>query len=70
MFYSIEVYIESHQFPIFKYHEYFMIKKIPKDEQWLFSPENKDILKKVKEGLKQKGSVYLGSFKGYLKELS
>ncbi len=42
------------------------IREIPKNEQWLFRPENKEILEKVKEGLKQKGTIDRGSFSEYL----
>jgi hypothetical protein len=44
------------------------VREIPKNERWLFEPEHKELLKQVKEGLKQKGSIDLGSFKDYLKE--
>ncbi len=42
------------------------IREIPKNEQWLFKPENKEILQKVKEGLKQKGTIEKGSFLEHL----
>jgi len=36
-------------------------------EAWLFKPENKKILKEVKEALKQKGTIKRESFKKYIK---
>lgn len=38
------------------------------DQNWLFKPENKEALEKVKEGLKQKGTINHGSFSAYLEE--
>lgn len=43
------------------------IVEVPVNEAWLFEPENDAILKKVKEGLKQKGKIKRGSFSKYLK---
>jgi len=40
---------------------------IPAREAWLFRPENRAILGEVKKGLKEKGTVKLGTFKKYLK---
>jgi hypothetical protein len=31
-------------------------------EAWLFEPENKEVLAKIKRGLKQKGTIRRGSF--------
>lgn len=39
----------------------------PKDKGWLFEPENKEQLERVKEGLKQKGTIRRGSFSKYTK---
>lgn len=44
------------------------VAEIPKAEAWLFKPENKEVLKRLKESLKQKADIDLGSFKKYLKE--
>lgn len=43
------------------------LQGIPAAETWIFKPENREILKAVKEGLKQKGTVKWGSFAKYLK---
>ncbi len=40
---------------------------IPAREAWLFQPENREILEEVKKGLREKGTIKLGSFKKYLK---
>jgi len=37
--------------------------EVPKEEAWLFAPENKEILKRIKESLKQKADIDMGSFK-------
>lgn len=42
------------------------IQEIPLDQEWLFRPENKEALEKVKEGLQQKGTINRGSFSEYL----
>ncbi len=42
------------------------IQEVPLDQEWLFRPENKEALEKVKEGLKQTGTIDLGSFSEYL----
>jgi hypothetical protein len=42
--------------------------EVPAEEAWLFAPENKEILKRVKEGLKQKGTISRGSFAKYVKK--
>jgi len=39
-----------------------------KDEEWLFLPENKKILARIKKSLKEDATIDLGSFKKYLKE--
>lgn len=44
------------------------LKEIPAEEAWLFEPENKHLLEKLKEGLKQEATIDLGSFKKYLEE--
>ena len=44
--------------------------EVPKDEAWLFEPENKEILEQVKKGLSQvktKKLVSRGSFAKYRK---
>ena len=43
------------------------LMEVPADEAWLFAPENKEILERVKKGLKQKGVIDRGSFSKYLK---
>ena len=45
------------------------IKEIPDNEKWLFLPENKEILEKIKKALKQKANISLGSFSQYNEEL-
>lgn len=42
--------------------------EIPEREAWLFKPENKHILDRVKKGLKEGGTIDLGSFKKYSKK--
>lgn len=44
------------------------IQEIPKGEEWLFDPKNKTIVERLKESLKQKATIDLGSFKKYLKK--
>ena len=46
------------------------IIEVPAREAWLFAPENKEILAKVKKGLKQKGIISRGSFASYAKKKS
>lgn len=41
--------------------------EIPSDEAWLFRPENRKILKEIKESLKHSETVDRGSFSKYLK---
>jgi len=36
--------------------------EMSKHEEWLYAPENKAILDHVKESLKQKADIYLGTF--------
>lgn len=43
------------------------IVEVPKEEAWLFLPENKEKLEYLKKSLKQKATIDLGSFKKYLK---
>ncbi len=43
------------------------VQEIPEDEAWLFLPENKEILARIKKSLKQKATIDLGSFKKYAK---
>lgn len=38
------------------------IVEIPKEEQWLFDPQNKEIVADLKKALKQKGTIKKGSF--------
>ena len=42
--------------------------EVPADEAWLFEPQNKDILAKIKNGLKQDGTISRGSFAKYTKK--
>lgn len=44
------------------------LTEVPADEAWLFKPENKEILKAIKEGLEQEGTIKRGSFSKYLKK--
>lgn len=44
------------------------VVEIPADEAWLFRPENKEILKAIKEGLQKKGRISRGSFAKYAKD--
>ena len=44
------------------------VVEVPADEAWLFAPENKDLLACIKRGLKEGGTVDLGSFKKYAKK--
>ena len=44
------------------------IQEIPEDEAWLFLPENKEILARIKKSLREDATIDLGSFKKYLKE--
>lgn len=42
--------------------------QVPATEAWLFEPQNKKILAKIKRGLKQDGTISRGSFAKYLKK--
>ena len=44
------------------------VQEVAEDEAWLFLPENKKILARLKKSLKEKATIDLGSFKKYLKE--
>lgn len=44
------------------------IKEIPAEEAWIFEPENKHLLEKLIEGLKEEATIDMGSFKKYLEE--
>lgn len=44
------------------------VQEVPAEEAWLFLPENKHILERLKRSLKQKATINLGSFKKYLDE--
>ena len=44
------------------------INDIDKEVEWIFKPENKEILEKIKKGLNQKADIDLGSFQQYLDE--
>jgi hypothetical protein len=44
------------------------LTEVPEAEAWIFKPENKEILKAIKEGLDQKGTIKRGSFSKYLKK--
>ncbi len=39
------------------------IREIPKEEQWLFAPENKEKLEMLKRGLSQEGAIDWESIK-------
>ena len=39
------------------------ILEIPQEEKWLFDPKNKAIVTELKEALRQKADIDLGSFK-------
>ena len=42
------------------------VRDVAESDQWLFKPENRHILKKVKEGLQQEGTVVRESFAKHL----
>jgi hypothetical protein len=44
------------------------VREIPEHEKWLFEPENKKILEHIKEGLKEKELIDLGSFEQHLND--
>jgi len=44
------------------------VREIPKEDAWLFLPENKEKLAHLKKSLKQEATHDLGSFKKYLKK--
>ena len=44
------------------------VQEIPEDEAWLFLPENKEILARIKKSLREDATIDLGSFKKHLKE--
>jgi len=44
------------------------VVEIPADEAWLFAPENKALLARIKKGLKEGGTIDLGSFKKHAKK--
>lgn len=44
------------------------VVEVPAGEAWLFKPENKHLLDRLKKGLKQGGTIDLGSFKKYAKK--
>lgn len=41
------------------------VQEIPEEEAWLFEPENKEVLNRIKESLTQDATIDLGSFKKY-----
>jgi DNA replication initiation complex subunit (GINS family) len=43
------------------------VLEVPEDEAWLFLPENKEILARIKKSLTQEATIDLGSFKKHLK---
>lgn len=43
------------------------VQEIPERERWLFAPENREVLEKVKKALREKADIDLGSFKKYAK---
>lgn len=46
------------------------VQEIPEDEAWLFLPENKEILARIKKSLRKDATIDLGSFEKYLKKNS
>lgn len=44
------------------------VKEMSEDEAWLFLPENKEILARVKKSLTEKATIDMGSFKKYAKK--
>jgi len=44
------------------------VVEVPANEAWLFKPENKHILDRVKRGLQEGSTVDLGSFKKHVKK--
>ena len=44
------------------------IVEVPAAEAWIFEPQNKEILEKVKRGLKQKATISRGSFAHHVKK--
>lgn len=44
------------------------VVEVPANEAWLFAPENKKILARIKKGLNEGGVIDLGSFKKYAKK--
>ena len=44
------------------------VQEIPEEEAWLFLPENKELLARIKKSLKEDATIDLGSFKKYLKK--
>jgi len=44
------------------------VQEIPENEAWLFLPENKDILARIKKSLTEDATIDLGSFKKHLKK--
>lgn len=44
------------------------VQEIPEDEAWLFLPENKEILARIKQSLCKDATIDLGSFAKYLKD--
>lgn len=43
------------------------VQEIPENEAWLFLPENKEILARIKKSLTEEAKIDLGSFKKYAK---
>ncbi len=42
--------------------------EIPEQELWLYDPKNKQLVEEIKEVLKEKATIDLGSFKKYAEE--
>jgi hypothetical protein len=42
------------------------VQQVPEEEAWLFKPENKEVLKRLKESLDQEANIDLGSFSKYV----
>ncbi len=42
------------------------IQEIPDREKWLFEPQNKGLLERLRDGLQQEDAIDLGSFSQYL----
>lgn len=43
-------------------------EKIPEHERWIYDPANRKIVEHIEKGLKQKASIYRGSFAKHAKK--